>query len=98
MGGRVGERAGTASEIALPRFPKQTSENRPAVASRDRAEHGDKPERQQHDVHAVEPGEGGIGKIGRASGRERVCKYVSISVVAGTLKKKHHETNYNREL
>src|SRR3546814_2645310 len=25
MGGRVGERAGAASEIALPRFPKQPS-------------------------------------------------------------------------
>src|SRR3546814_5670069 len=69
MGGRVGERAGTASEIALPRFPKQTSKNRPAVASRDRAEHGDQPERQQHDVHAVEPGEGGIG-IARHPARE----------------------------
>src|SRR3546814_13868219 len=28
-----------------------------------------------------------IGEIGRASGRERVCKYVEISVVAVTLKK-----------
>src|SRR3546814_15316093 len=28
-------------------------------------------------------------KIGRASGRERVCQYVSISVVAVSLKKKH---------
>src|SRR3546814_11851188 len=27
-------------------------------------------------------------QIGRASGRERVCQYVSISVVAGSLKKK----------
>src|SRR3546814_12880999 len=27
-------------------------------------------------------------QIGRASGRERVCKYVSISVVAALLKKK----------
>src|SRR3546814_14885661 len=30
------------------------------------------------------------GKIGRASCRERVCQYVSISVVAGTLKKKRN--------
>src|SRR3546814_15886106 len=29
-----------------------------------------------------------LGKIGRASGRERVCQYVSISVVAVSLKKK----------
>src|SRR3546814_20261356 len=28
-----------------------------------------------------------VYKIGRASCRERVCQYVSISVVAGTLKK-----------
>src|SRR3546814_14227117 len=28
-------------------------------------------------------------KIGRASGRERVCQYVEISVVAVTLKKKN---------
>src|SRR3546814_15971606 len=30
-------------------------------------------------------------KIGRASGRERVCQYVYISVVAGSLKKKNKE-------
>src|SRR3546814_20885191 len=29
-----------------------------------------------------------VRKIGRASGRERVCLYVEISVVAGSLKKK----------
>src|SRR3546814_13701184 len=31
-------------------------------------------------------------QIGRASCRERVCQYVSISVVAGSLKKKKIET------
>src|SRR3546814_11267092 len=31
----------------------------------------------------------GLAEIGRASCRERVCQYVSISVVAVTLKKKH---------
>src|SRR3546814_12033677 len=31
-------------------------------------------------------------EIGRASCRERVCQYVSISVVAGALKKKKAET------
>src|SRR3546814_14463385 len=30
----------------------------------------------------------GITQIGRASGRERVCQYMWIQVVAGTLKKK----------
>src|SRR3546814_14440131 len=30
----------------------------------------------------------GVPEIGRASCRERVCQYVSISVVAGSLKKK----------
>src|SRR3546814_13273794 len=30
-----------------------------------------------------------VSKIGRAACRERVCQYVSISVVAGTLKKKN---------
>src|SRR3546814_16188819 len=35
-------------------------------------------------VSFLVPGE----KIGRASCRERVCQYVSISVVAGSLKKK----------
>src|SRR3546814_14075556 len=29
-----------------------------------------------------------LAQIGRASGRERVCQYVSISVVAGSIKKK----------
>src|SRR3546814_18357365 len=32
-------------------------------------------------------------EIGRASCRERVCQYVSISVVAGSLKKKNIEYN-----
>src|SRR3546814_21199503 len=33
----------------------------------------------------------GTDQIGRASGRERVCQYVSISVVADSLKKKQKE-------
>src|SRR3546814_19183516 len=33
-------------------------------------------------------------QIGRASCRERVCQYGSITVVAVTLKKKHHKNNY----
>src|SRR3546814_15564952 len=32
---------------------------------------------------------GGQSEIGRASFRERVCQYVSISVAAGSLKKKN---------
>src|SRR3546814_12935921 len=32
-----------------------------------------------------------VAKIGRASCRERVCQYVSISVVAVSLKKKIHK-------
>src|SRR3546814_17582433 len=32
-----------------------------------------------------------MDEIGRASCRERVCQYVEISVVAGSLKKKQHE-------
>src|SRR3546814_13745337 len=36
----------------------------------------------------------GGGRIGRASWRERVCQYVSISVVALALKKKHRRVNY----
>src|SRR3546814_13159069 len=30
-----------------------------------------------------------VAEVGRASGRERVCQYVSIQVVAGSLKKKN---------
>src|SRR3546814_11412381 len=47
---------------------------------------------------------GQIGEIGRASGRERVCQYVSISVVAVSFKKKKIQTiqqlkiNYKTEL
>src|SRR3546814_20198570 len=33
-----------------------------------------------------------LTEIGRASCRERVCQYVSISVVAGYLKKKNKQT------
>src|SRR3546814_14560880 len=33
-------------------------------------------------------------QIGRASCRERVCQYVSISVVAGSSKKKNHHRAY----
>src|SRR3546814_19125929 len=36
--------------------------------------------------------DGGIAKIGRASGRDRVCQYWSISVVAVSLKK------YNKQI
>src|SRR3546814_18978175 len=35
-------------------------------------------------------------KIGRASCRERVCQYVSISVVAVSLKKKKKKATYKR--
>src|SRR3546814_18222979 len=35
------------------------------------------------------------GQIGRASCRERVCPYVSISVVAGSLKTKKQHVIYN---
>src|SRR3546814_18187633 len=35
--------------------------------------------------------EAGAATIGRASCRERVCQYVSISVVAGSLQKKHNK-------
>src|SRR3546814_14497165 len=35
-------------------------------------------------------------EIGRASCRERVCQYVSISVVAGSLKKKEKSTETQR--
>src|SRR3546814_20753560 len=39
-----------------------------------------------------------LAKIGRASCRERVCQYVSISVVAVSLKKKkQHHYLYNNE-
>src|SRR3546814_15367521 len=38
--------------------------------------------------HGMRPGRKELGEIGRASGRERVCQYVEISVVAVSLKKK----------
>src|SRR3546814_20765953 len=38
---------------------------------------------QRHQTH--------LGKIGRASRRERVCPYVKISVVAVQVKKKRHK-------
>src|SRR3546814_19055229 len=40
----------------------------------------------------AELAERGGKEIGRASWRERVCQYVSISVVAASLKKKRRET------
>src|SRR3546814_15584466 len=39
-----------------------------------------------------------MGKIGRASCRERVCQYVEISVVAGSLKKKRGERRRGRDI
>src|SRR3546814_16892854 len=42
--------------------------------------------------HTTSAGKIGKGKIGRASCRERVCQYVWISVVAGSLKKKKQNT------
>src|SRR3546814_21075053 len=44
--------------------------------------------RRQHRAGALEIGIDARLKIGRASCRERVCQYVSISVVAVSLKKK----------
>src|SRR3546814_12460190 len=46
--------------------------------------------RLQHHEHVRDAGWRDVGadQIGRASCRERVCKYVSISVVAVSLKKK----------
>src|SRR3546814_18397799 len=38
----------------------------------------------------------GTTEIGRASCRERVCKYVLISVVVGSLKKKHTTHNQHK--
>src|SRR3546814_11247709 len=38
-----------------------------------------------------------LAKIGRASCRERVCQYVSISVVAGALQKKKKTTKNQKE-
>src|SRR3546814_20904315 len=47
-------------------------------------------------------GVAGLVQIGRASCRERVCQYVSISVVAGSLKKNliivAHEPNYDHKI
>src|SRR3546814_17557782 len=40
----------------------------------------------------------GIGKIGRASCRERVCQYVSISVVAVSLKQQQNSTTFQDKL
>src|SRR3546814_17148240 len=37
------------------------------------------------------------GEIGRASGRERVCQYVSISVGDGAIKKKKPQHNTNQK-
>src|SRR3546814_11315513 len=39
----------------------------------------------------------GQEEIGRASCRARVCQYVSFSVVAVSLKKKHHTTHKHRK-
>src|SRR3546814_1486437 len=44
---------------------------------------------------AVGPVGGLVGKIGRASCRERVCQYVSISVVGVSLKKKKTPNDIN---
>src|SRR3546814_11442411 len=41
----------------------------------------------------MDEGEGWWSGIGREACRERVCQYVSVSVVAGTLKKKKQEKN-----
>src|SRR3546814_15056199 len=47
-------------------------------------------------AHTVGRGAGEQRQIGRASCRERVCKYVSISVVAESLKKKQLQFHTNK--
>src|SRR3546814_18064950 len=51
--------------------------------------------RDTSDSGAFRPSTGGI-QIGRASCRERVCQYVSISEVAVSLNKKHRSTTYRQ--
>src|SRR3546814_11169534 len=46
----------------------------------------------RHDSNQELIGQGVANKIGRASWRERVCQYVWISVVAGSLNKKKTKT------
>src|SRR3546814_12862855 len=62
----------------------------PAGASRALAD-GDEPEENGTSHFAAIDGEGTM-EIGRASCRERVCQYVEISWVAGSLKTKKMQT------
>src|SRR3546814_18351871 len=83
---QLAERARPGDEAAREPGPRIEREQRCAVAELERD-----PGVLQHRRHrAIEPGQprDRIGhQIGRASVRERVCKSVYISGVAGTLKK-----------
>src|SRR3546814_18333670 len=56
----------------------------------DRIEWGNGAVSEQHHEEHPTVQHGNAGQIGRASCRERVCQYVSISVVAVSLKKKNN--------
>src|SRR3546814_20963563 len=80
-----GDDAGATLVFAcrMPLLPPQHVESLPAVEDGQRA-------RRQARLARKED-----RKIGRASCRERVCQYVSISVGAGTLKKKKNKSTIN---
>src|SRR3546814_19587024 len=81
------QRAGMRSEIAVIMTAALADAAAPAIEPDERAE---------NDVGCCQSGmvcrllRG--PEIGRASCRESVCQYVSISVVAGSLKKKTNDT------
>src|SRR3546814_15701623 len=62
-----------------------------APASAGRVEKMSKSKKNVIDPSPIIDQYGADAEIGRAAGRERVCQYVYISVVGGSLKKKTHE-------
>src|SRR3546814_16835139 len=89
-----------------PGGQEKTDEHEQQDAPRHPRERGQRHHRE-HDggrlevvAHRRQPDAAGLGchaatppQIGRASCREKVCKYVSISVVAVSFKKKPHNTD-----
>src|SRR3546814_17509244 len=75
VGQGIDSREGEKAGMAWTRAKAQAAGDKEAVAAIDA-------------LAPYQQGEFTIDKIGRASCRERVCQYVSISVVADLLKKK----------
>src|SRR3546814_19629447 len=90
----VGDPGGDDRRKDQPIFDLRRTEGKAGAAPFDRRQRRHRP---RADLHP-HPAWRRPRPIGRASGRERVCQYVSISVGGGSLKKKNTKKTESRNI